>query len=70
MSDMGDMMMDLPTRLESWAQNEELVASGTERPGGQQAGIPASAFCNRVVAPFITGSNDPLVAATYCKEGK
>jgi hypothetical protein len=24
----GDMMMDLPTRLESWAQNEELVASG------------------------------------------
>jgi hypothetical protein len=42
----------------------------TQRPGGQQAGIPASAFCNRVVAPFITGSNDPLVAATYCKEGK
>ena len=24
----GDMMIDLPTRLESWAQNEELVASG------------------------------------------
>ena len=24
----GDMIMDLPSRLESWAQNEELVASG------------------------------------------
>jgi hypothetical protein len=32
--------------------------------------LSASAFCNRVVAPFITGSNDPLVAATYCKVGK
>lgn len=31
----GDMMMDLPTRLESWAQNEELVASGVMTAHGQ-----------------------------------
>jgi hypothetical protein len=31
----GDMMMDLPTRLESWAQNEELVASGVMTEHGQ-----------------------------------
>jgi hypothetical protein len=31
----GDMMMDLPTRLESWAQNEELVASRIMTEHGQ-----------------------------------
>ena len=31
----GDMMMYLPSRLESWAQNEELVASGVMTAHGQ-----------------------------------
>ena len=38
----GDMMMDLPTRLESWAQNEEMVASGVMTEHGHDCILAAS----------------------------
>ena len=39
----GDMMRDLlPTRLESWAQNEEMVASGVMTEHGHDCMLAAS----------------------------
>ena len=29
--------------------------------------LGATVFCHRVIGPFVTGSNDPLVIATYCR---
>jgi hypothetical protein len=38
----GDMMKDLPTLLESWAQNEEMVASGVMTEHGHDCMLAAS----------------------------
>ena len=38
----GDMMMDLPTLLMLWAQNEEMVASGVMTEHGHDCMLAAS----------------------------
>lgn len=59
----GDMMRDLlPTRLESWAQNEEMVASGVMTEHGHDCMLAAS-----IMRDSLQLLDDCQVEMTECR---